>query len=876
MWSCMRWALARLAVCCGLWVGLAPALAQTPAAPAPQQAPPEAWVLPFAIETLAATPVNEATGGLHYLLYEQQVRAGPDRLSTYRRYALRPEQASALQNAAHVEMEFNPLYQRLVIHHVRVWRQGQGIDKLKRGAVQILHRERELERRVLDGTRTAHLALDDVRVGDIVDYAYTVHGGNPAFGDRHFGRFDFQWSVPIQQLRLRLLWPRQRAINLQARNGAEDVAAQPMVAVGAFDERVWERRQVPALLVESDAPAWYDPYPALYWGDFAHWQQVVDWALPLYRVPTDLGPEIAAEIDRIRQAHADEDGRVAAVLRLLQSEIRYLSVSIGSGSYVPRSPRSVWQSRFGDCKDKTLLMVAMLRALGIDASPALVSTGVQRGIAQMQPSPRAFDHVLVQVTLRGRTWWLDPTRDTQHGRLDRLYQPNYGPALVLREGVTALTDMSDSGARLNKREVRVTVDSSAGTDLPAKMTVATELDGLAADTARAHFANQTRAELSKRYVNFYASFYPDISAIGELEMQDDRESNRVRIVERYRIPQLWHQPEGKSRRQAVFPATEIQEYIKRPRETQRNAPLSLPHPVDVSVITEVLLPHDWPATPAKAHVKSTGLDYQSEVVWPTARSVLVTDRLQSLADHVPAGLVAEHASQVQKMHEQLGYTIFLGASGGTGVNWTVLLLALLITAVLVWLARRLYRHDPEPRPSEPSPELQGFGGWLVLAALLTVVNWFVIAWQFWGSRAAYSAAHWVETTTPGGSQYHEAWAPLLLYELSFNLALLVGGALVLVLMAQRRSSLPIVWIGWASFNVVARGLDLLLASQLPAHLLVVTGQHWAEVVRASVVTLLWCLYFRRSRRVALTFVRRYRLAQPGRTVTPQEGSPHTA
>ena len=181
------------------------------------------------------------------------------------------------------------------------------------------------------------------------------------------------------------------------------------------------------------------------------------------------------------------------------------------------------------------------------------------------------------------------------------------------------------------------MDSSAGADLPAEMTVATELDGLAADTTRAQFANQTRAELSKRYVNFYAAFYPDISAIGELEMRDDRESNRVSIVERYRIPQLWHQPEGKSRRQAVFPATEIQEYFKRPRETLRNAPLSLPYPVDVSVTTEVLLPHDWPSTPAKVHVKSPGFDYQSEVVWPTARSVLVTDRLQSLADHVPAG-----------------------------------------------------------------------------------------------------------------------------------------------------------------------------------------------------------------------------------------------
>ena len=54
---------------------------------------------------------------------------------------------------------------------------------------QVLQRERDLESRVYDGRRTVDLELDDVRPGDVLEFAYTLAGQNPVFGDHHAGGF---------------------------------------------------------------------------------------------------------------------------------------------------------------------------------------------------------------------------------------------------------------------------------------------------------------------------------------------------------------------------------------------------------------------------------------------------------------------------------------------------------------------------------------------------------------------------------------------------------------------------------------------------------------------------------------------------------------
>jgi hypothetical protein len=76
---------------------------------------------------------------------------------------------------------------------------------------------------------TASVFLADVRVGDVIDYAYSLRGHNPVFGQQHFGRFALQWNVPVAWAHSRLLWRLGRELNWRRHNSA----AEPAVSVGA-------------------------------------------------------------------------------------------------------------------------------------------------------------------------------------------------------------------------------------------------------------------------------------------------------------------------------------------------------------------------------------------------------------------------------------------------------------------------------------------------------------------------------------------------------------------------------------------------------------------------------------------------------------------
>ncbi|MFN9448206.1 MAG: hypothetical protein ACK58U_00895 [Rubrivivax sp.] len=98
--------------------------------------------------------------------------------------------------------------------------------------------------------------------------------------------------------------------------------------------------------------------------------------------------------------------------------------------------------RWGDCKDKSLLLVRLLQEVGIEAHPVLVSLQSRSTARQLLPSPAAFEHVVVRVTMDGRDHWLDPTRTVQSSRLDRLGQHLEAAAVLpVQPGAQGLVDI---------------------------------------------------------------------------------------------------------------------------------------------------------------------------------------------------------------------------------------------------------------------------------------------------------------------------------------------------------------------------------------------------------------------------------------------------
>jgi hypothetical protein len=222
----------------------------------------------------------------------------------------------------------------------------------------------------------------------------------------------------------------------------------------------------------------------------------------------------------------------------------------------------------------------MLQALGIDAAPALVHTELGPTLDTRQPSPYAFDHVIVQARLQAKTYWLDGTRTLQRGGLAQFYNPPFARALVLRPETTAVEDIPAPPLKsptIFTTERYVVTNAAA----PVALTVRTVYVGEAADDMRNDLSRASTEELGRRYLNFYAQDNPRIEAAGTLTVEDDESTNTVTVVERYTIPDFWKDSVH------LVGASSMLDYVQKPAVNRRSMPLRVAYPLNIRHRIEV-------------------------------------------------------------------------------------------------------------------------------------------------------------------------------------------------------------------------------------------------------------------------------------------------
>jgi transglutaminase-like putative cysteine protease len=757
------------------------------AARGPAFGPRPAWVQVVAPDLRPSPDPTQISDGIHYLLVDRQIRVGPRGEERYRHFVKRLVNEAGLETASQLSVSYDPTYESLELHSLRVRRRGAVLDRLARERIEVVQRESGLEAQMYDGTLSAVLFIEDLRVGDVVEYDYTVRGANPVLGGRFSQGVELQWSLPVRRLRFRLLWPPQRP--LFVRNHGTSTA--PVVDDrGGYRQYLWDLPEPAPPEDPGDVPAWYPRWAWVQLGELWRWAEVVEWALPLYSLPSSPSAAILAQVEAWRRLPTPSD-RARAALRFVQDEVRYVGIEMGSGSHQPNRPELVLSRRFGDCKDKSLLLSALLGALGVRARPALVHTSRGRALDDWLPTPDAFNHVVTRVELDGRTLWLDPTRSAQGGRLEETYFPPYERALVVDQATEGLSvipvALPEQPTEIVEEEYRV-----GGEETEVEYLVETHVSGPHADRTRYDLRRRSREEVAKGYLDFYARSWQGIRALGPLEVEDDRESNVIVIRERYAIPGFWSQEGSPGRRHADLWASTLSGELGQP-SLAANVPLAVAHPVFLRHRTRVLLPGDFGLEP-ESEVLSTPavrFAYRAE---PDGDSLELQYDYQTVADTVLVDAVDDHLTRLDAMWNRLEYRLAYPASGSlSGTNWIAALtlglgfaLSAMGAGTLVRMAARS-RVGPLARRRVASLSL----GALVLAAASIHSLGLARCWRL------CQPVSWAQRTHADGTLHHPLWAPFLLLQL-VALALLMGAVLLLLaLLAKRRRAAVPAFVVWA-------------------------------------------------------------------------------
>jgi transglutaminase-like putative cysteine protease len=815
--------------------------------------PPPAWVKTIRADLTAPPPHGTVTGGYELLLVDRQEAPRPTGLERFRHITYRLLDEGAVQENSQLELVFNPAYEQLTLHAVTVTRNGRVVDQLKRARIRAVKRESEMDYQIFDGSLSLVLVLEDVKKGDVVDYSYTRQGANPVFAGHYMGAVSLQETVPVRALYFRLVWPHDRPLFVRR----HDTAAEPVItAVGPYQEHVWTARDVPPKVLDADLPGWFDPFPGLQLSDFASWAQVAAWGDALFASHDPVPRAVAARLARIRAAYASKPNQVLEALRFVQDEVRYVGVEIGINSHVPYPPATVMRRGYGDCKDKVLLLVTMLRELGVSAWPALVSTTYGRYMRDFHPTPAHFDHAIVQAEVDGQIYWLDPTALYQRGDLLSA-APRFGAALVLGRGSDSLSTIPEPSAADPITEIAVSFQL-ADVGKPATMGVETRYRGRTADTFRARTRAISPEKLQKEFTDFYAEAYPGLRSETLPSVHDDEAANVIHTSERYTIPAFWHPAASEPGYLATLDPVELDRALPSPTASGRTMPLAVDHPVHYRYTITARIPDGW-GVKARADTIVTPAMRFARGIEVQDQALTLNYEYETLADHVDPGAVAEHLEKLSHMRRLLPFSVTppktASWSDPRELNWSVLLAGLFVTGLAVFGAVRLSRSPPPGWPAGPRTPDQGpsgLGGWLIFVGLGVCFTPLTIVSVLVQGAPSYTASVWAQLTTPGTAKYHALWAPSLLLELVGNLALLVFACLQVWLFFRRKRWFPGLFVMLAVARVIFEWTDALLANGIPT--IRARGVHWAQHETTLLVFALWVGYMFRSRRVQNTFV----------------------
>jgi hypothetical protein len=223
--------------------------------------------------------------------------------------------------------------------------------------------------------------------------AYSLTDREP-MGLPLWGALDLNGPFPVLQQRVRVAGRLDLAWAVLGGEGVIEVGE----VTDEGNSVVLERANVPA---HDPAEGW--PAPRLVWSTASSWDAVRE--VLRGRIDPALEPDdrVRAKVEDLVEPGMLAAERTAVLHRFVVEGVRTVEWPVASFDHAARPAGEVLDSSVGHSLDKAVLLVAMLRAAGLDGHIALVSSGW--AIAEAVPAPAQLDEVWVQTD----GVWFDPT-----------------------------------------------------------------------------------------------------------------------------------------------------------------------------------------------------------------------------------------------------------------------------------------------------------------------------------------------------------------------------------------------------------------------------------------------------------------------------------
>lgn len=282
------------------------------------------------------------------------------------------------------------------------------------------------------------------------------------------------------------------------------------------------------------------------WGDAAGWDSVGRWLEGLLaQIPRGAEP-VRHKARELIAGIAGRERQIEVLADFARRQVRYVAVEVGIGGFRPAPPEQVVGRLWGDCKDKALLLIDLLREAGVEAYPALIRLDPEGRVDREFPSPYQFNHMIVAVPaadlalgehapISAGYLFLDATQQTGGlGWLQPAVQDQ--EALVVRGGRGELVR---TPIRSDEEGQRLEGDLDLAASGEASGTVRLELSGEAGAAFLDLHAGARPQDLDRIVREVFAALLPAGAALDGIRLQSvEGGVPAVKLEAKVRVPSL--------------------------------------------------------------------------------------------------------------------------------------------------------------------------------------------------------------------------------------------------------------------------------------------------------------------------------------------------
>src|SRR5271157_6716 len=376
------------------------------------------------------------------ILYEEGIyRIAADETLKYQyRLIYRVDAESAVKGWSEVSSTWDPWYENPAQLHARVLQPNGVFIELDQKTITDAPVKAE-DSETFSSRHVRRAPLPGMAVGSIVEELDTVEEKIPYFSGGALHRFVFRENMPVGRIRLIVELPSSMpykelihelpglSIARSEADGTRRIVYEATGLAAGHDSDIDLATNTPTT-------------PMVEFATGTSWGAIASGYAALADPQT-----VTAEAQAIlpKDLPAARMAKIRAIVKQLHHEVRYTGVEFGAARLTPQRPSEVIQRHYGDCKDKATLLVAMLRAAGIKANLALLTTGPGRDVDASLPGINQFDHAIVYLPAAGQdeeAMWIDAT--AEYFAVGTLPNDDQGRnALIISPETTALTKTPD-------------------------------------------------------------------------------------------------------------------------------------------------------------------------------------------------------------------------------------------------------------------------------------------------------------------------------------------------------------------------------------------------------------------------------------------------